>query len=170
MKLVRKSWFKVSQKLSKILGKTSEKYHRARSQFSVELTRIVPKEPLRRNPNVTLCRQKLHSSVLPVRTSFEFFCFFFRYKESITKVSNILWDQPIKPLDNAVWWTEYVIRHGGAQHLRSPGVDQSWFKLLCVDIISFLISLILTVSYIVYRIVIIVKTYLDVKRRKIKMA
>lgn len=85
-------------------------------------------------------------------------------------MSNILWDQPIKPLDNAVWWIEYVIRHGGAQHLRSPGVDQSWFKLLCLDIISLLISLILTVIYIVYKIVILAKNYLDVKRRKIKVA
>ena len=29
------------------------------------------------------------------------------------------WDQLQPPLERAVYWTEYVIRHGGATHLRS---------------------------------------------------
>jgi glucuronosyltransferase len=25
-----------------------------------------------------------------------------------------------------VWWTEYVLRHGGAKHLRTPAANVSW--------------------------------------------
>lgn len=33
----------------------------------------------------------------------------------------ILRDQIASPLETAVFWTEYVLRHNGAFHLQSPG-------------------------------------------------
>lgn len=35
-------------------------------------------------------------------------------------------DQPQKPLDTAMYWIEYVIRHKGATHMISPLVGQSF--------------------------------------------
>ncbi len=33
---------------------------------------------------------------------------------------NLLLDQRNSPIDTAIYWTEYVIRHKGAYHLQSP--------------------------------------------------
>ncbi|EPQ12151.1 UDP-glucuronosyltransferase 2A3 [Myotis brandtii] len=48
------------------------------------------------------------------------------YKENVMRLSRIHHDQPVKPLDRAVFWIEFVMRHKGAKHLRpasttSPG-------------------------------------------------
>jgi hypothetical protein len=40
-------------------------------------------------------------------------------------------------LDTAVYWVEYVIRHGGAPHLRVAGLDLPWYKYLLLDVIAF---------------------------------
>ncbi|GLG96693.1 ADP,ATP carrier protein 1 [Gryllus bimaculatus] len=34
----------------------------------------------------------------------------------------------------AVYWTEYVIRHGGAHHLRSAALDVAWWQYLLLDV------------------------------------
>lgn len=58
-----------------------------------------------------------------------------RYKDNIQAVSSALKDQPETPLDRAVFWTEYVIRHRGAPQLKSPAADLTWVEYLMVDII-----------------------------------
>lgn len=52
-------------------------------------------------------------------------------------------DQPQKPLERAIWWLEYVLRHGGAKHLRSPAANISWSEYLELELLSLvLISLV----------------------------
>ena len=41
------------------------------------------------------------------------------------KLSNLQRDQPIKPLDHAVFWIEFVMRHKGAPHLRTDSYKMS---------------------------------------------
>ncbi|MCJ8732896.1 hypothetical protein PDJAM_G00217130 [Pangasius djambal] len=48
------------------------------------------------------------------------------YKEKITELSRIHKDRPIEPLDLAVFWTEFVMRHGGAEHLRPAAHHLNW--------------------------------------------
>ncbi len=31
-----------------------------------------------------------------------------------------------RPLDRAVWWLEFLIRHPGKNHMRSPVHDLAW--------------------------------------------
>ncbi|XP_047519278.1 UDP-glycosyltransferase UGT5-like [Pieris napi] len=50
------------------------------------------------------------------------------YKENIIRLRHIMADQPVSALDRAVWWTEYVLRHGGAKHLRAAGANMSWIQ------------------------------------------
>ncbi|XP_033990271.1 UDP-glucuronosyltransferase-like [Trematomus bernacchii] len=45
------------------------------------------------------------------------------YKENIVRLSEIHLDRPVPPLDLAVFWTEFVIRHKGAEHLRVAAHD-----------------------------------------------
>ncbi|KAL0275736.1 UNVERIFIED_CONTAM: hypothetical protein PYX00_003507 [Menopon gallinae] len=72
------------------------------------------------------------------------------YKERMVKYSDLTQDQPQSPLDRAVWWTEYVIRHKGARHLRSPAVDMPWYQYFLLDVFAFLLAVLLIFLYIFY--------------------
>lgn len=61
------------------------------------------------------------------------------------KYSAIFKDQPEKPVDRAVFWVEYVIRHNGANHLRLPGEDLNFFQYFLLDVIAFISVVALTV-------------------------
>jgi glucuronosyltransferase len=53
-------------------------------------------------------------------------------------------------MDTAIFWTEYVIRHKGAPHLRSAAVDLPWYQYLLLDIQIVLILITTTFSLILY--------------------
>ena len=55
-------------------------------------------------------------------------------------------DQLNPPTERAVFWTEYVTRHDGAEQLRSPEIELSWIELLNLDIV-FVVYVILTIAY-----------------------
>lgn len=49
-------------------------------------------------------------------------------------------DQPQHPLDRAIYWIEYVIRHKGAPHLRSATRPLNTFQRGLVDVMLILIG------------------------------
>ncbi|XP_034488823.1 UDP-glucuronosyltransferase 2B15 [Drosophila innubila] len=51
-----------------------------------------------------------------------------------------LHDQPMNPLETAVWWTEYVLRHKGAPHMRLSEQDMSFMQYYSLDIASVLLG------------------------------
>jgi glucuronosyltransferase len=53
-------------------------------------------------------------------------------------LSRIYRDQPLTPLEQAVFWTEYVIRHKGTPHLRSAVLDLTWYQYFLLDVIAVL--------------------------------
>lgn len=59
------------------------------------------------------------------------------YSQNMKKYSRILRDQPEHPLERAVFWVEYVIRHRGAFHLRSLGTQLNFFQYHLLDVIAF---------------------------------
>ncbi|KAM6150534.1 UDP-glucuronosyltransferase 2B31-like isoform 4-T4 [Erethizon dorsatum] len=71
------------------------------------------------------------------------------YKESAMRLSRIHHDQPVKPLDRAVFWIEFVMRHRGAKHLRVAAHDLSWFQYHSLDVIGFLLACVATVIIII---------------------
>lgn len=50
-------------------------------------------------------------------------------------------DVPMKPLDLAKYWVNYVVRHNGARHLRSAGQDLSFFAYHCLDAFALIAAL-----------------------------
>ncbi|XP_021045295.1 UDP-glucuronosyltransferase 2B31-like isoform X1 [Mus pahari] len=70
------------------------------------------------------------------------------YKENAMRLSRIHHDQPVKPLDRAVFWIEFVMRHKGAKHLRVAAHDLSWVQYHSLDVIGFLLACVLTVLFI----------------------
>lgn len=69
------------------------------------------------------------------------------------KYSALTKDQPQSPMERAVWWTEYVLRHNGARHLRSAAVDMPWYQYFLLDVIAFLLAVTLTSLYLSYLII-----------------
>ncbi|XP_069746449.1 UDP-glucuronosyltransferase 2A1-like isoform X3 [Narcine bancroftii] len=61
-----------------------------------------------------------------------------RYKENAMKLFQIQHDQPTGPLNRSVFWIEFVIRHGGAKHLRPAAHSLSWPQYHCLDVMAFL--------------------------------
>nr|ADC91919.1 UDP glucuronosyltransferase 1 family polypeptide a2 isoform 1 [Danio rerio] len=70
------------------------------------------------------------------------------YKEKMMKLSAIHRDRPIEPLDLAVFWTEFVMRHKGAEHLRPAAHDLNWIQYHSLDVIGFLLLILLTVIFV----------------------
>ncbi|XP_044271533.1 UDP-glycosyltransferase UGT5-like isoform X2 [Tribolium madens] len=73
-----------------------------------------------------------------------------KYTENVLKRSKIMKDRPIKPLDNAIYWIEYVIRHEGAPHLRYPGMDLNWFQRNLLDVSAFAMFTIFLIFLVIY--------------------
>ncbi|CAD0205778.1 unnamed protein product [Chrysodeixis includens] len=92
------------------------------------------------------------------------------YRKNIVKFRELLQDQVQTPLERAVWWTEYVLRHGGAKHLRSPGAYISWSEYLELELVFtllFILQVIAVVSFIVTRkLYQFVKGYVSVKTKR----
>lgn len=66
------------------------------------------------------------------------------YKSNMQRLSSIHHDQPARPLDTAVYWVEFVMRHGGAKHLRLASHDLNWFQYHSLDVIGALLVILLT--------------------------
>lgn len=80
--------------------------------------------------------------------------FFFRYKDTATKLSSVYKDRPAPPLETAVYWTEFVIRHNGTPFLQSAAVHQPWYQNLLLDVIGALIialTILLKVVFLIAR-------------------
>ncbi|KAM9331350.1 UDP-glucuronosyltransferase 2C1-like [Gastrophryne carolinensis] len=73
------------------------------------------------------------------------------YKENAMRISRIHHDQPVKPLDRAVFWIEFVMRHKGAKHLRPASHDLTWYQYHSLDVIGFLLLCLFTVLYIIFK-------------------
>ncbi|XP_073961140.1 UDP-glucosyltransferase 2-like [Choristoneura fumiferana] len=88
------------------------------------------------------------------------------YRENIVRLRTLMNDQPMSPLDRAVWWTEHVLRHGGARHLRAPAANMPWTQYYELDLVLLVLSVTLAVIVlslvVVYSIVNLIKRYLRV--------
>ncbi|KAF4107385.1 hypothetical protein G5714_011749 [Onychostoma macrolepis] len=68
------------------------------------------------------------------------------YKQRMEKLSAIHNDRPMQPLDLAIYWTEFVMRHKGADHLRPAAHDLNWLQYHSLDVIGFLLFIVLIVT------------------------
>lgn len=59
-------------------------------------------------------------------------------------------DRPKTPQEEVLYWTEYVIRHKGAQHLKSEGLKLSWYQYFLIDVLVTIVLSVLTTLIIFY--------------------
>jgi len=64
------------------------------------------------------------------------------YRQTVKKLSSIFLNQMDKPLDRAVFWIEYVLRHQGAVHLRSVARNLNYFQYFSLDVLAVFVVII----------------------------
>ncbi|XP_041657660.1 UDP-glucuronosyltransferase 1-2-like [Cheilinus undulatus] len=62
------------------------------------------------------------------------------YRQNIQRLSRLHRDQPMAPMDQAVFWVEYVIRHKGAPHLRTEAYKMPWYSYYSLDVLLVLMT------------------------------
>lgn len=87
-----------------------------------------------------------------------------RYREKALKLSEIHKDQPGHPVTRAVYWISYILRHRGAEHLRSAVYNVPVYQYFLLDVASVLGAGLFLVCYCVYWIVRLARSCL--RRRK----
>nr|ADC91960.1 UDP glucuronosyltransferase 2 family polypeptide b3 isoform 1 [Danio rerio] len=73
------------------------------------------------------------------------------YKENAMRLSRIHHDRPMKPLDESVFWIEFVMRNKGAKHLRVEAHNLTWYQYHCLDVFAFLTTVLTLVLYICFK-------------------
>nr|AIA86562.1 UDPGT [uncultured bacterium] len=61
------------------------------------------------------------------------------YIEKMRKLSQFSMDQPMDGIQKAIWWTEYVIRHGGnVEYMINTAASQTpFYQYYLIDVIGF---------------------------------
>ncbi|KAK9504083.1 hypothetical protein O3M35_010505 [Rhynocoris fuscipes] len=70
-----------------------------------------------------------------------------KYRENAKSVSNAFNDRPLSPMDTAIYWIEYVIRHKGGPHIRSSIYHLTWYQYYNLDVII----IYLAILYLLYK-------------------
>ncbi|XP_049767214.1 UDP-glycosyltransferase UGT5-like [Schistocerca cancellata] len=58
------------------------------------------------------------------------------YRMKAQQLSRLFHDRPRTPLQEVVYWTEYVVRHKGAPHMRSAALELCWYQRLLLDVLA----------------------------------
>lgn len=62
-----------------------------------------------------------------------------KYTEIVRGVSKQFRGRPIPPLNESIYWIEYIIEHKGADHIQSSAKNMSWFSFMLLDIMLFFV-------------------------------
>ncbi|CAL8324098.1 unnamed protein product [Merluccius merluccius] len=72
------------------------------------------------------------------------------YKVNMMKMSRLHHDQPLKPMDRAVFWTEFVMRHKGASHLCTESYKMPWYSYHSLDVMLVMLSVVVFLLLVFY--------------------
>lgn len=64
------------------------------------------------------------------------------YRANMQRLSRLHRDQPMAPMEEAVFWVEYVIRHKGAVHLRTGSYRLPWYSYHSLDVLLLLLTVV----------------------------
>ncbi|XP_057213042.1 UDP glucuronosyltransferase 5 family, polypeptide E1 [Triplophysa rosa] len=63
------------------------------------------------------------------------------YQKNMQRMSILHRDTPSKPMDKAIFWLEFVMRHKGAAHLRTESYKLPWYSYHNVDVLMLITGL-----------------------------
>ena len=67
------------------------------------------------------------------------------YQSSVTELSALILDQPLHPLDRAVWRLEYLLRHPHNTNMKPHTHNLYWFQYFLLDIMAALFVIVAAV-------------------------
>ncbi|KAM9408315.1 UDP-glucuronosyltransferase 2A1-like [Pholidichthys leucotaenia] len=70
------------------------------------------------------------------------------YRMNMQRLSRLHRDQPMKPLDTAIFWIEFVMRHKGAAHLRTESYKLPWYSYYSVDVLLFFLVSVTVITFV----------------------
>jgi UDP:flavonoid glycosyltransferase YjiC (YdhE family) len=73
-----------------------------------------------------------------------------KYRDNIQLRSSLMRDQPIKPLDKAIFWVEHVLKYKGAAHLKNSSNKLYLYQYLLLDVIVFIFTIIFLIVMLLY--------------------
>lgn len=68
-----------------------------------------------------------------------------KYQINVEKIKNRLLDQPQTPMEKAMFWIEYVIRHDGAHFMQTSAQHLSFIEYNNLDIYGTILAVLLLV-------------------------
>ncbi|XP_017779257.1 PREDICTED: UDP-glucuronosyltransferase-like [Nicrophorus vespilloides] len=74
-----------------------------------------------------------------------------KFSKIAKRRSKMMRDSPMKPLDLAVFWVEYLVRNGDATFLRTAATDLPIYKYLMLDVVAFLALIALIPPVLLYK-------------------
>jgi len=96
--------------------------------------------------------------------------YFYRYKQNVQELYQLFKDRPLSPKALVAYWTEYVIKHNGTEHMNSASNDMSWYQYHQLDVILVIIlasiSFLAIVLYILKIITCSIVKYIYLKKIK----
>lgn len=102
--------------------------------------------------------EKLHANIIEMTTNDV-------YRKEAARISAIYHDNLVHPMEESIFWIEYVCRHRGAKHLKSHAVNMSWISYLMLDILG---ALLLAAYLVFFCIKVLIKKTFGVKRTQSK--
>ncbi|KAL4112237.1 hypothetical protein QTP88_016062 [Uroleucon formosanum] len=81
-----------------------------------------------------------------------------KYAKNAKIASDRFKDRPMTPQQSVVYWTEYVIRHKGASHLKSHALNLTWYQYFMLDIIAVALVFVFLVTFVVFKVFRCIKT------------
>ncbi|XP_050437635.1 UDP-glucosyltransferase 2-like [Adelges cooleyi] len=74
-----------------------------------------------------------------------------KYSSNAKLASKRFKDRPMSPGKTAAYWTEYIVRHNGAQHLKTKAFDLMWYEYYLIDILCLILVTISVIGFIIYK-------------------
>ncbi|CAG9786684.1 unnamed protein product [Diatraea saccharalis] len=88
------------------------------------------------------------------------------YRIKAKEVSSRFKDRPMNPLDTAVFWIEYVIRHNGADFMKNPAIQLSWLSYNMFDVYAFVLGVTILLLYVIIRLILYIRQYFRINVHK----
>ncbi|XP_030269129.1 UDP-glucuronosyltransferase 2C1-like [Sparus aurata] len=69
------------------------------------------------------------------------------YRMNMQRLSRLHRDTPMKPMDTALFWIEFVMRHKGAAHLRTESYRLPWYSYHSVDVVLSFLATVAAITF-----------------------
>lgn len=72
-------------------------------------------------------------------------------KESMDRSHTLFTDQSEPPLEKAIWWVEYVMRHNGADFLKPQSMNLAFYQYNLLDVAGLVFVIVITLLFVFWK-------------------